>query len=158
MILDSNILIGALAILVLILIADVFCLRWKVRKLLRGKNNENLGDALKVIDKDLKEMASFKGEMEKYLLNLEKRVRRSTQSTETVRFNAFRGDSTGGYQSFATAFLNEDGDGALISSLYSRERVSVFAKPITKFNPEIELSEEEKTALAKAKEKLGTKA
>lgn len=157
MILDSNILIGALAILVLILVADVFCLRWKVRKMLRGKNNENLGDSLKVIDKELKEMAAFKAEMEKYLINVEKRIRRSTQATETVRFNAFRGDSTGGYQSFATALLNEDGDGTVISSLYSRDRMSVFSKPVAKYTSEIELSEEEKEVVSRAKNKLEKK-
>lgn len=154
MILDSNILIGALAILVFILVADVFFLRRKVRKLLRGKNNENLGDALKSVDASLHELETFKSEMQTYLASLEKRVRRSTQVIETVRFNAFRGDGIGGYQSFATAILNEEGDGAVISSLYSRERVSVFAKPITKWNAEIELSDEEKQALANAKAKI----
>ncbi len=157
MILDSNILIGALAILVVILIVNVFLLRWKVRKLLRGKNNENLGDSLKTIDKELKEMAAFKADMEKYLVNVEKRMRRATQATETVRFNAFRGDSTGGYQSFATAFLNEEGDGTVISSLYSRDRMSVFSKPIAKYTSEIELSEEEKEVVSRAKNKLEKK-
>jgi hypothetical protein len=153
MILDSNILIGALAILVLILVVDLFCLRRQLRKLLRGGKGENIGEIIKSVDKDLRELEAFRAEMQKYLLNLEKRVKRSAQSMETVRFNAF-GDGSGGYQSFATAMLNEDGDGAVISSLYSRERVSVFAKPIKKFNAEIELSEEEKKAVSQAKEKL----
>lgn len=154
MILDSNILIGALALLVLVLVVDVFCLRRKIRKLLRGGKNENIGDILKSLDKDFHDLGDFRSEMQKYLINLEKRVKRSTQVVETVRFNAFSGDGVGGYQSFATALMNEEGDGAVISSLYSRERVSVFAKPIVKFVSEIELSDEEKQVVAKAKAKL----
>jgi hypothetical protein len=157
MILDSNILIGALAVLVLILVIDLFCLRMKIRKLLRGGKSENIGEVIKSLDLEIKDVQKFRGEMEKYLVNLEKRVRRSTQVTETVRFNAFSADGIGGYQSFATALLNEEGDGAVVSSLYSRDRVSVFSKPIKKFSSEIELSQEERKAISLAKEKLGTK-
>jgi hypothetical protein len=154
MLLDSHILIGALAVLVLILVADVFFLRQKVKKLLRGGKNENLGDALKSLDADIKKMEGFKADMEKYLRNVEKRLRRSSQVIETIRFNAFKGDGIGGNQSFATAMIDENGNGAVLSSLYSRDRVSVFAKPISNFASEIELSEEEKQVVAKAKSKL----
>lgn len=153
MILDSNILIGVLCIVCLALVADIFHLRRSLRKLFR-EGNHDLGSALKSLNGDIDELEKFQGEMEKYLTSLEKRVRRSTQAAEMVRFNAFKGDGVGGNQSFATAFLNEDGDGAVISSLYSRERVSIFSKPIVKFVSEIELSEEERQAVSKAKAKL----
>ena len=154
MILDSNILIGVLSIICLALVADVFHLRRSLRKLFRDKDNCDLGSVLKIVNSDIDELERFRGEMEKYLESLEKRVRRSTQATEMVRFNAFKGDGVGGNQSFATALLNEEGDGAVLSSLYSRERVSVFSKSIIKFTSEIELSEEERQAVAKAKSKL----
>lgn len=154
MILDSNILIGALAVLVLVLTIDVFCLRRKIRKFLKGDKNEDFGTALKSIHKGVQEIEAFKGEMEKYLVGVEKRIRRSAGAVETIRFNAFRGDGIGGNQSFATAIVSEDGDGTVISSLYSRERVSVFAKPLKKFDSEIELSEEERRAVSLAKAKL----
>ncbi len=154
MILDSNILIGVLSIICLALVADIFHLRRSLRKLFRDKDSRDLGAALNAVNSDIDELEKFRGEMEKYLLSLEKRVKRSTQATEMVRFNAFKGDGVGGNQSFATALLNEEGDGAVFSSLYSRERVSVFSKPISKFVSEIELSEEEKQAVSKAKAKL----
>jgi hypothetical protein len=156
MILDSNILIGALAIISLVLVADVFFLRLKVRKMLRG-NACNVCDSIGEADKDIKELEKFRGEMEKYLLTVEKRLRRSTQAVETVRFNAFRGAGEGGSQSFATAFVNEEGDGSVISSLYSRDRVSIFSKQIKKFDSDIELSEEERRAVSSAKAKLSSK-
>ncbi len=157
MILDSYILIGVLAFLLLLVTADLFFLRLKIKKLLRGDKNENIGESIESINTDIKDLADFRSEMEKYLLGIEKRMRRSCQATETIRFNAFRGDGIGGNQSFATAFLNEDGDGSILSSLYSRDRVSIFAKPIVKFDSEIELSEEERRAVALAKTKLATK-
>jgi hypothetical protein len=76
------------------------------------------------------------------------------QSVETLRFNAFRGSGSGGNQSFASAFLNENGDGLVISTLYSSDRMSIFAKPVTKFTPAFELTEEEKDVLDGAKNKL----
>jgi hypothetical protein len=88
---------------------------------------------------------------------VESRLRRSNQAVETIRFNAFRDSGVGGNQSFATAMINENGDGVVISSLYSRERVSVFSKQVSSFNSEIELSEEERKAISGAKTKLGNK-
>jgi hypothetical protein len=157
MILDLNILIGVLAFLLLLVVTDLFFLRMKIKKLLRGEKNENIGESIASISTDIKDLESFRSEMEKYLLGIEKRMRRSCQATETIRFNAFRGDGVGGNQSFATAFLNEDGDGSILSSLYSRDRVSIFAKPIVKFNSEIELSEEERRVVSLAKSKLSNK-
>ena len=51
---------------------------------------------------------------------------------------------------FPTAFLNEDGHGVVMSSLYSREHVSVFSKPIKNGSSEYELSVEEKEAVENA--------
>lgn len=162
MILDSNILVGVLAICVLAVTADLFHLRRKLKKMLRGQDNKNLGEAMIAVGKDVQEIEKFRKDMETYLLTVEKRLRRATQAAETVRFNAFRGDglggTTGGNQSFATAFLNEDGDGSVLSSLYTRERVSVYAKPIARFeSADAPLSEEERRAVALAQAKLGAK-
>ena len=106
---------------------------------------------------DIESLTHFKDESTSYLLTVEERVKRSAQSIETIRFNPFKGTGDGGNQSFSTAIINENGDGVIISSLYSRERVSIFSKPVKNFNPEYELSEEEKEALSKARENLALK-
>lgn len=161
MILDSTTLIGILAVCVLALVADQFHLRWTLRKVFRDKNCGDMGASFVAVNKDIKDLEKFRADMESYLKNVEKRLRRSTQSTETIRFNAFRGDglggTTGGGQSFATVFINEDGDGALLSSLYTRERVSVFAKPVSKFDSESSLTEEERRVISLAKSKLASR-
>jgi hypothetical protein len=92
--------------------------------------------------------------MEKYLTHVEKRLRKSIQSVHTVRFNPFKGTGGGSNQSFATTLLNEDGDGVIISSLYARDHVSIFGKPVSKHESTYELSEEEHQSLDQAKKGL----
>ena len=66
-----------------------------------------------------------------------------------MRFNPF--PDQGSNQSFAIGMLNEEGDGVVFSSLYSRDRMSVFAKPIKNNKSEYELSDEERKVLDRAK-------
>ena len=59
-------------------------------------------------------------------------MKKASRGFETIRFNPF--PDQGSNQSFAVGMVNEDGDGVVFSSLYSRERMSIFAKPIKKEN------------------------
>lgn len=153
MFLTTNTLVIVLLILVLAIAIDAFLLRMKLRKVLRSKAG-NIADSIISLDKDVKSLELFQEEAEKYFRDVEKRLRRSVQGLETVRFNAFKGTGEGGNQSFASAFVNEEGDGVVVSSIYSRERVSVFSKPLRHFASTYELSEEEDRVVAKAKEKV----
>ena len=82
---------------------------------------------------------------EKAIHSLSSRIGKHGRGVKIMRFNPFK--DVGGNQSFAIAIVNEDGDGVVLSSLYSRERMSVFAKPITKGQSDIELSIEEKAVV-----------
>jgi len=126
----------------------------KLRTFLVGIDSKHIGDSLTHVKGSLEELQRFRAELEIYLAQVESRVKKSVQSVHTVRFNPFKGTGGGGNQSFATAFLNEEGDGVLISSLYSREHVSIFSKPLKKSSSEHELSEEEAEALEGAKKGL----
>jgi hypothetical protein len=146
--------IGGVAIIVIaVLVGLVIQLHSKLKKFLAGSDVKNLDGTISDMKKSIAELQTFKKEMEGYLVIVESRLRRSIQSVSTVRFNPFKGTGSGGNQSFATAFMNEDGDGVVVSSLYSREHVSVFSKPIKAHKAEYELSEEEQNALA-ATEKI----
>ncbi|MFA6158254.1 MAG: DUF4446 family protein [Candidatus Paceibacterota bacterium] len=149
----------ALILIALVLVVGLALLRLelKVRRLTRGADGKSLEAAIGGLGQAIVDLRKFEEESKGYFKNLEKRVRRSNQAIETVRFNAFKGDGLGGNQSFATAMLDEKGDGVVISSLYSRERVSVFAKGIVGFKPQINLSEEETQAVSSAQAKLAAK-
>ncbi len=140
-----------LSLICLALIIWNIRLEIKNRRLLRGKNARSLEDTFVNIQRDLDKFEVFKKEIEAYLINIEGRLSTSVRGVHNISFNAFQGLESGG-KSFATAFLNEKGNGIIISSLQARERISLFAKHIKNFKSEVELSDEEKEALTKAKE------
>ncbi len=147
---SSYILIGAIAIAIISLLLNLFM--WlRLNKFLRG-HADNLPDTLQVYGKELDNLHNFRKELEPYLAQVESRLKRSLQGLHTLRFNPFSGDGSGGLQSFATAILNEHGDGVILSSLYMRDRMSVYSKPVKNFKSEFELTTEEAEALSKAKE------
>lgn len=143
-----------LSVVVVILITLVVAMWLKLKKFLVGIDSKNISDSLSSVSGDLAELKSFRGDVEGYLRGVEKRLRKAVRSVQTVRFNPWHGSGDGGNQSFATAFMNEDGDGVVISSLYSRERVSVFGKALKKHGSEHELSKEEAQAVEEAKKEL----
>ncbi|MCR4311241.1 MAG: DUF4446 family protein, partial [Candidatus Taylorbacteria bacterium] len=130
----------------------VIRLEIRLHKVLRGGKAPTLEDSITLIEHDIKGLKQFRSEMTEYLAAVEKRLVRSIQGVSTVRFNPFKGEGTGGNQSFATSFLSEKGDGLILSSLYSRDRVSIFAKPVNHYKSEYELTNEEKDSLKKARE------
>ena len=144
-------LIGCIVVLAILVIR----LEYKMRKFLVSKSARTIDDSLDNLDERTKELEQFRTMLETYLKTVESRLRKSVQAVHTLRFNPFKGTGGGGNQSFATAFLNEEGNGVVISSMYSREHISIFSKPIKKFSPEFELSEEEALSLAEARKNLG---
>ncbi len=143
-----------LAIIVIILIIWMTRLQTRLKRLLIGKDAKSLEDTFITISNDLKELHVFTKEMETYLTTVETRVKRSIQSVDTVRFNPFKGTGSGGNQSFSSVFVNEKGDGVILTSMYARDRISMFAKPLKAFVSEFELSEEETQVLTNSKASL----
>ena len=147
--------IGLIAVsaIVLILLIMVISLQVRIKKLLKG-SAKDLEESIGLIIKHVDDLESFKKESQEYLKLVEKRLRNGIQGVDTLRFNPFKGTGAGGNQSFSTAFVNEQGDGVVFSSLYSSDRMSVFAKPLQKFKSSFELTEEEAKSIAMAHDKL----
>ena len=151
------IIIYVLGTLLVLLILWVLRLELKLRNILKGGDGKSLEQSIIASKRDIEQLESFRKSIESYLQNVEKRLKQSIQGIETIRFNPFKGEGVGGNQSFATAFLNEDGNGVILSSLYARERVSIFSKPIKKYASEFELTEEEKKAMEGARNSVSHK-
>ncbi|KND47753.1 MAG: hypothetical protein AB201_02345 [Parcubacteria bacterium C7867-006] len=154
MIFDPLYITYGLIALVVILVGWNLRLEIKIKKLLIGKDAKSLEDSIVSAKDNLEKLNTFQKESSLYFRNIEKRLNRSLQSVETIRFNPFKGTGDGGNQSFSTSFLSENGDGVVISSLYSRDRVSVFSKPLNKFESSFELTEEEKEVIKNSKSQL----
>ena len=142
------VLIGVL-VFVIILVAWNVRLQIRISRLLQGKDARSLEDSFVVMRKDLNNLATFKVELEEYLKKVETRIGQSIRGVEAINFNAFAGAESGG-KSFAVALLNGNGDGVILSSLHTRDRVNVFTKKISGFKSEVNLSEEENLALTNA--------
>jgi hypothetical protein len=126
----------------------------RISRLLHGKNAQDIDEVLIHVYKNISALDQFKQKTIVDLNIMNGKIARSTQSIETIRFNPFKGTGTGGNQSFATALINEHGEGVILSSLYSSDRVSIFAKPVANFTPTFEVTEEEKAVLEQAMAKL----
>ncbi|MDQ3015046.1 MAG: DUF4446 family protein [bacterium] len=156
MIIDQTFIIyGLLALLVLIVAMWMWKMEVRMKRLLIGKNAQSLEESFMAIRTELEGLNNFTEDMQAYLTTVEKRLKKSIQGVDTVRFNPFKGTGSGGNQSFSTAFVNEKGDGVVLTSMYSRDRISMFAKPLKNFTSEFELSEEESESVEKSKLQLG---
>ena len=155
--LDPVLILSLFGALALVLLAWVIRLEIKLSRLLRGRDAKSLEDTIIAIAHGEAELKKFRHNVEHYLESVEKRLLKSIQGVETMRFNPFQGDGSGGNHSFSAAFLSEEGDGVVLTSLYARERVSVFAKPIKHFTSDYTLSAEEKSTIEEARKKLPKK-
>ena len=120
----------------------------RIKRFFLGKKAKDLEDTINTLEDNISKLKSAKEKMEKEIAEINQKLKKSIRGLETVRFNPF--PDQGGNQSFAIGMLNEDGDGVVVSSLYSRERMSVFAKPIKNGKSEYEFTAEEKEALKRA--------
>lgn len=143
------------AVLILIIIFWIFRTEQRLKKFFLGKKGKDLEDTIEILEKRISDLTAVKDKLLKDAANLDARLKKSIRGVETTRFNPF--PDQGGNQSFATALVDEEGDGLVLSSLYSRDRVSVFAKPVKGGATEYDLTAEEQNVLWKAKEKTQLK-
>lgn len=145
------------SVMALVLIVVFFfmhlALRRRLTRLALGRNG-SIEETLSVLMRDMKEFKEFRGELEKYLKLAESRLRGNVSGVGVVRFNPFSGEGQGGNQSFALTLLDEVGQGVVLSTLYARDRVGVYAKPLANFASTYELSDEEKQSVEKARAQI----
>jgi hypothetical protein len=143
---ETVILAGA-GLIILLLVIWLVSLERKLRRLTAGADGASLEKVIHALVDQVKATDEVNEEIKDYLRQLDARLKKSVQHVKTIRFNPF--PDQGGNQSFAIAWLNEEGDGTVLSSLYARDRVSVFAKPVKARQSEFELSREEQASLTK---------
>lgn len=147
---DEYFMYGLFAVIVILLLW-IIRLELRLARLVRGGSGKSLEEHILLAKKGVEELGAARSEIENYLVHLHNRLKRSVSRVETMRFNPFRGDGSGGNQSFVTAFLDEDGNGVILSGLHTREKVNVYAKPVKNFMSEIQLSDEEQEILERVK-------
>ncbi|MEK7477821.1 MAG: DUF4446 family protein [Patescibacteria group bacterium] len=145
----DSIIIYVLIACVIFLLAEMIRLNMRLKKVLLGKKGQDLEETLIALVRGMENLDGRSTKAEQIIMELDERLKKSIQKVHTVRFNPFR--DQGSNQSFTTALMDESGDGVVISSLYSRDKVSVYAKPLNHYESEYELSGEEREAIEKAR-------
>ena len=107
------------------------------------KNLKELLVQFKKVKEDLKKTS-------KEVEGLRSDIQLTIQKIGITRFTPFK--ETGGNQSFSIALLDKNNDGVVITSIYSKERSRIFAKPIENGQSTYKLSQEEEETILKVKE------
>jgi len=139
--------------LAMALIALIFAIAMhiKVSRIFRSANSSDIEKLLKLHSKTLEDFVRYQAESTLYMKSLDERIKKKMVSAATLRFNPFQGEGTGGNQSFSSVFADEEGNGVVITSMHTRERTNVFAKPLKNWQSEYELTEEEKESIKNSK-------
>lgn len=145
----QQIILIAMGALIIVLLIWLWRIESRLKKVLKGKNAASLEDTINEFGKSIEDLKIHAKNTATTCMKLDERIRQGIKGVSTVRFNPF-GDQ-GGNQSFATALLDEEGNGVVISSLYSRDKVRVYAKEVIKYRSTHQLTTEEKEAITKAK-------
>lgn len=106
-------------------------------------------DRLAVLERDNAALASAHEVETRRIEALEKVARSEVPRVGFVRYNSF--DDVGSDLSYALALLNRDGDGVVLSSIYSREETRTYGKAVVAFKPAQEPSDEELAAIGRAR-------
>ena len=120
--------------------------RW--RELLDGAKGENLE---RLLYDHLRERMQLQDQIDSIAeraTTLEGKVATAKRHVGLVKYDAF--EDVGGSQSFALAVYDDQGDGALITSLVGRADCRVYCKPLIGGKSERSLSQEEQRAIQEA--------
>ena len=145
----DNLIVYLLLGLVAILALWIMTLEWRLKKVFRGHKISNLESVIADLGKAVDDVLDKGKNDDRLFEDVYRRLKSTLQRCHTLRFNPFA--DQGGNQSFATAIMDEEGDGVVLSGIYSRDKVSVYAKPLQKFASTHELSNEEAQTIAEAK-------
>lgn len=135
----------AIGIVSVLTLALHLLLYTRVKKLFRGGKAQNIDDILVAYRVAIEDIYESLDQTKNIIDNHENRIKKAVTTPKTIKFNAW-GDMSGA-QSFTTKITDEEGNGVIMSTLYAREKTSIFAKPINNWSAEQELSDEEKELL-----------
>lgn len=138
-----NLLFGGIGFIAVIIF--IILLHRRITLLTRGRDRLSLEEIIKENNKLIHTQEQAIAQFEKRISFLENEDLKNIKNVKVLRFNPYK--ETGGNQSFALSLLNKNKDGIIISSLYSREYLHLFAKPIKNGTSEYTLSKEEQEVL-----------
>lgn len=116
-----------------------------LQKLFRETGHEEFGEVLLAHQRQLKRDQEAFRLINERIKALERESDFLLNQVGLVRYNPF--SETGGNMSFSLALLNNRGDGAVLTSLHSREGMRFYSKAVKNFKSEHVLTTEELQAI-----------
>ncbi|NLH98873.1 MAG: DUF4446 family protein [Chthonomonadales bacterium] len=117
-------------------------------RLTQGVHIGNLEEVLLQHVDELRSYADRIARLETHADATSRELQGCVQHIGVVRFDAF--DDVGGQQSFACALLDRHRNGVVISGIYARSDLRVYAKRLDRGVPNVPLTKEETEAVAQA--------
>jgi hypothetical protein len=152
---QQNVILFAIASAIILLLTGwIAYLHFRFNRLVKTAHKDNIETSLVEIYSYLEKNHKQNQEISLHLKSLNRKVHTSPRGLGLVMFKAFDGMKSGGTNSFALALINENGDGAILSTLHSRDRVNVYSKEIHNFKSNVLITDEEQQALTKAQNSL----
>ncbi len=152
---EQNVILFATASAIILLLTGwIAYLHFRFNRLVKTAHKDNIEKTLVEIYSYLEKNHKQNFDIVNHLKVLDKKIHTAPRGLGLILFKAFDGMKSGGTNSFSLALLNEKGDGAILSTLHSRDRVNVYSKEIQAFKASVLLTEEEQQALTKAQNSL----
>ena len=133
----------------LVLTYSLHQVRRRYARLLAGGARRE--DLLSAVNRHLAAVERLQGRTDllgREVAALRQRVSTLVQTVGFTRYDAF--DDIGGWLSYSAAFLNEAGDGVVLTGINTRSETRSYAKPVEGGRSSHNLSEEEQAAIALA--------
>lgn len=134
------------------LVVVVIRLHKRLSVFMKGKNGATLESTMQWLTQKHAEVDDTLHAHKEALEMIDRRVKKSVRGYSLVRYDAY--EDTGGNQSFASGFIDEHGDGYILSVITNRSHVGVYAKPVARGTALATLTEQEHQALTEAQKNL----
>ena len=150
--LGALLIVAIVTALVAIVIAVIALLgQRRVRASYRVFSQGSRDDVLTLLQRHIEEVRALRGDvagLRDHGYGLRDMLAGCISRVHTVRYDAF--DDMGGHMSFSSAFLDEHGDGMVITAINGRADTRVYAKAVRAGDSPHNLSDEEHRAIRQA--------
>jgi len=149
-----TILFYVLVVITVILIISVISLNLKLNSINKNKkirlkdgSVDEILEEINLLNEKIENTDKYSDELASYIHDLQKESKSCFKKIGVNRFDAF---DASGNQSFSTAILNDDNEGFVIRSMYTRDTTRVYLIEINDGTTDKQLQEEDLKALKKA--------
>ena len=133
-------------IVLLMTISKVKKMKYRLNKLVKGKDSLSLEDEINELIEDNRYLKENTENNKKDISNLYRKLESAYQKIGLVKYDAF--NQMGGQLSFSLALLDENNNGFIINSVHSTEGCYSYTKEIMNGFSALSLGKEEYEALA----------